>query len=195
MTCSVFVGTSLDGFIAREDGGIDWLTAAGDPQDPAAPEDFGYQAFFATVDALVMGRNTFDLVRTFDRWPYGDTPVFVLTTRPVDDRATGAGTAATTDTGAGVPPTVEVMSGAPRDVVRTLEARGFRHLYVDGGRVIQAFLADGLIDRMTISVLPILIGRGIPLFGPTPRDIHLRHVATRTFPGGMVQMEYEVVRG
>ena len=174
--CSVFVGVSLDGFIAREDGGIDWL----DTPDDEPGEDYGYHAFFASVDALVMGRNTYELVRTFDAWPYGSKPVIVLTTRPLEipeelrDR-------------------VSTMSGEPAEIVRELGARGMRHLYVDGGVTIQRFLAAGLIHRMTITRLPILIGTGIPLFGPIPHDIRLRHVATRVFRNGMVQSTYDVV--
>ena len=175
----VFIATSLDGFIAREDGGIDWLPAGGG--DPAA-DDYGYQQFFASVDALVMGRNTFELVRTFGAWPYGDTPVVVLTTRalelPRDLRAR-----------------VTVMSGDPRDVAARLAERGLHRLYVDGGRTVQGFLAAGLVRRLVVTRIPILLGRGIPLFGPLPHDVRLVHVATRSWPTGLVQSEYEVAAG
>jgi dihydrofolate reductase len=174
---SVFIGTSLDGFIAREDGGIDWLNEFGD--EPG--EDYGYAAFFDSVDALVMGRNTYDLVRTFPEWPYGTKPVIVLTSRPLDIPAELADR-------------VSTLSGPPAEIVRQLGERGFTHVYVDGGVTIQRFLAAGLIQRMTITRLPVLIGTGIPLFGPVPHDIKLRHVETRTFGNGLVQSTYEVVR-
>lgn len=180
MIAGVFIGISLDGFIAREDGAIDWLTAAGDPTTGQG-EDYGYQAFFDSVDAVVMGRNTYELVLGFGgAWPYGKKPIIVLTTRSFE-----------------IPPriadTVETMSAPPEEVVRRLEERGMERLYVDGGRTIQAFLAAGLIRRMIISRLPVLIGTGIPLFGPVPADIRLRHVDTRTYAGGIVQSEYEVI--
>jgi dihydrofolate reductase len=173
MTCSVFIATSLDGFIAREDGAIDWLTAAGNG------EDYGYADFIATVDALVMGRNTYELVLTFGGWPYEGTPVVVLSSRALDipDRLAGR---------------VEHMHAPPREVVRRLADRGASHLYVDGGRTIQAFLADGLIRRLTLTRIPVLLGRGIPLFGPLPGDVHLDHLETRTWPNGFVQSAYEL---
>lgn len=173
---SVFIGTSLDGFIAREDGGIDWLHEMGDGPD----EDYGFGAFFESVDALVMGRNTYETVRAFAEWPYGAKPVIVLTSRPVDIPASLADR-------------VNTMSGPPTEILRELGSRGMAHVYVDGGKTIQAFLAAGLIQRITITRLPILIGRGIPLFGPVPHDVKLRHVETRTFGGGLVQSTYEVV--
>jgi dihydrofolate reductase len=174
MQTSVFIGISLDGFIARPDGAIDWLVGAGEPGD------FGYHEFFASVDALVMGRNTYELVLTFDPWPYGEKPVYVLTTRPLPEPTKG--------------PDVVGLRGEPAEVMKQLEARGVRHAYVDGGVTIQRFLRAGLIDRMTISRLPVLIGEGIPLFGPTGRDIRLTHVATKTYDGGMVQSVYDVVK-
>lgn len=185
MEATVYIGTSLDGFIARENGDIDWLTDGSDQgTDEAKPtdsaEDYGYEEFFATVDALVMGRGTYDKVLTFGEWPYGDKPVIVLTSRPLD-RPTQ------------VPGTVESMSCSPAECVARLEARGMRHLYVDGGKTIQSFLRAGLITRLIITRLPVLIGRGIPLFGPLDRDVKLRHVTTRSFPNGFVQSEYEVV--
>lgn len=174
MRTSVFIATSLDGYIAREDGGIDWLHGDGSEDD----EDHGFGAFFSSVDALVMGRNTYELVRTFDQWPYGAKQVIVLTTRPITIPEPIAGT-------------VESMSGPPREVLERLAARGAEHLYIDGGRTIQGFLAEALIQRIIITRVPVLIGRGIPLFGPVPYDIHLRHVATRAFPSGLVQSEYQ----
>lgn len=177
MNATVFVGTSLDGFIAREDGGIDWLSG-GESTD--AGEDHGYRAFFDTVDALAMGRNTYELVRTFGSWPYGSKPVVVLTSRPLEIPAEIAST-------------VESMAGTPDEIVRRLAERGMRHLYVDGGRTVQAFLAAGLVQRLIITRVPVLIGRGIPLFGPVPHDIHMRHVETRSYPSGLVQSEYEVL--
>jgi dihydrofolate reductase len=173
MNATVFIATSLDGFIAREDGAIDWL-----PHDENV-EDHGYTEFFASIDTLVMGRNTYELVRTFPGWPYGSKRVVVLTHRDLE-----------------IPPelaaTVDVMSGSPREIVARLAARGAQHLYVDGGKTVQAFLAEGLIRRMIITRIPVLIGSGIPLFGAVPHDIKLRHIETRSFPSGLVQSEYEI---
>ena len=171
MKASVFIATSLDGFIARADGAIDWLP-------PGDCEPHGYDEFMATVDALVIGRKTFETVLTFDTWPYGAKPVFVLSTN----------TLATVPLGA----VAERMSGDPADIVSQLAARGFRHIYVDGGVTIQRFLQAGLIQRLIITRIPVLIGEGIPLFGATQRDIALKHIATRQYACGLVQSEYEI---
>lgn len=171
ITCSVFIGTSVDGFIARRDGSLDWLPAGGG-------EEHGYTAFIASVDAIVMGRGTFDTVLKFDPWPF-QKPVIVLTTHEPD----------------AIPPPgtlVEFMSAAPRDVVGRLAERGLKHLYIDGGVTIQRFLKAGLIDRMTITRVPVILGDGIPLFGPTGRDVRLEHLLTRTYPSGLVTTEYRV---
>jgi len=171
MKATVFIATSLDGFIARSNGDLDWLPAGGG-------EEHGYDAFMATVDALVIGRKTFETVLSFDTWPYGDKPVFVLSTRPLAPAPPGA--------------MVEHLSGEPADIVAALAARGIRHVYVDGGVTIQRFLQAGLIERLIITRVPVLIGAGIPLFGVTRRDIALTHLATRQYASGLVQSEYEV---
>jgi len=168
---SVFVGTSVDGFIARVNGELDFLP-------PGGGEPHGYDEFMASVDALVIGRNTLETVLGFAEWPYGTKPVFVLSTRALPPVPKGAA--------------VEHMSGEPAEILRQLEARGIGHVYVDGGITIQRFLQAGLIQRLTITRVPVLIGSGIPLFGGLARDVVLRHVATRHYPSGLVQSEYEV---
>lgn len=172
MRASVFVGTSLDGFIARANGSFDFLP-------PGGGEPHGYDEFMATVDALVIGRKTFETVLTLASWPYGKKPVFVLSTRPLAPIPPGA--------------VVERMSGDPAEIVSQLVARGIQHAYVDGGITIQRFLRAGLIQRLIITRVPVLIGNGIPLFGATERDIVLSHVATRQYASGLVQSEYVVV--
>jgi dihydrofolate reductase len=174
MMASVFVGTSVDGFIARPDGALDFLP-------PGGGEPHGYDEFMATVDAIVIGRNTFDVVLNFDSWPYGGKRVVVLSRRPVDLSGAAAR--------GGV---VEQMGGPPEEIVSRLAATGARHLYVDGGKTIQGFLRAGLIQRLVITRVPVLIGDGIPLFGALPRDVRLRHVMTRHYPSGLVQSEYHV---
>lgn len=173
MTASVFIATSLDGFIARLNGDIDWLpTGGGEPH--------GYDEFIAGVDAIVLGRKSFEKVLTFGDWLYGDKRVVVLSSRPVDlSAAAGA--------------IIEQMAGPPAEIVSLLAASGAHHLYIDGGLTIQRFLRAGLIQRLIITRVPVLIGDGIPLFGTLPRDIRLHHVATRPFPSGLVQSEYHVV--
>jgi dihydrofolate reductase len=168
---SVFIGTSVDGFIARPDGGLDWLPAGGG-------EEHGYEAFMASVDALVIGRKTYETVLGFESWAYGPKPVFVLSTGRL----------------APAPPkaVVERMSGDPAEIVTQLANRGIRHVYVDGGITIQRFLQAGLIQRLIITRVPVLLGQGIPLFGPLPRDVVLEHVGTRQYASGLVQSEYLV---
>jgi dihydrofolate reductase len=170
LKASVFVGTSLDGFIARLNGDLDFLP-------PGGGEPHGYNEFMATVDALVIGRNTFDTVLAFDAWPY-ERPVFVLSMRALPPVPPGA--------------VVERMSGEPGDVVAQLANRGIGHIYVDGGITIQRFLRAGLIQRLIVTRVPVLIGSGIPLFGSLPGDIALTHVATRQYASGLVQSEYIV---
>lgn len=171
MKASVFIGTSVDGFIARPNGELDFLP-------PGGGEPHGYEEFIATVDALVIGRKTFETVLAFETWPYAQKPVFVLSTRRLATAPPGA--------------VVEHMSGEPAIIVSQLDARGIRHIYVDGGVTIQRFLQAGLIQRLIITRVPVLIGDGIPLFGQLPHDVKLQHIATRHYPSGLVQSEYQI---
>jgi len=171
MKASVFIATSLDGFIARSNGALDWLP-------PGGGEPHGYDEFIASVDALVIGRKTFETVLAFDTWPYGAKPVFALSTHTLAPAPPGA--------------VVERLSGDPAEIVSQLSARGIRHVYVDGGITIQRFLQAGLIQRLIITRVPVLIGEGIPLFGATHHDIELKHIATRHYASGLVQSEYAV---
>ena len=175
MTVSVFIGTSVDGFIARPNGDLDFLPEGGG-------EPHGYDEFMAGVDALVIGRKTFETVMSFEAWPYGDKRVVVLSSNPIDLSGAAAR--------GGV---VEQMAGSPKEIVSRLAASGAEHLYVDGGITIQEFLRLGLLERLIITRVPVLIGDGIPLFGALTRDVRLQHVATRQYPSGLVQSEYLVV--
>ena len=171
MLASVFVGMSLDGFIARPDGRFDFLKSAeGGPH--------GYEEFMATVDALLIGSGTYKVVLGLGGWFYGKKPVFVLSSKPLAPAPKEA--------------IVERMSGEPREVAKQLDTRGLKHVYVDGGFTVQQFLEAGLIDRLIINRVPVLIGSGIPLFGRLSRDIPLKHIATRTLKGGGVQSEYHI---
>jgi len=168
---SVFVGMSLDGFIARPDGRFDFLQSA-----ESGPH--GYEEFIATVDALLIGRGTYEVVLGMGGWFYGKKPVFVLSTKPLAPAPKEA--------------VVERMNGEPREIAKQLDARGIKHVYVDGGLTVQRFLDAGLVHRLIINRVPVLIGSGIPLFGPLSRDIPVKHVATRTLKGGGVQSEYHI---
>ena len=173
MTVSAFVGTSVDGFIARPNGDLDFLP-------PEGGEPVGYNEFMATIDTIVIGRKTFETVLGFGgEWPYGKKSVVVLSGSPVDFSGVRNGI-------------VERMSGSPGDILARLADRGSRNIYVDGGITIRKFLEAGLVHRLIITRVPVLIGEGIPLFGKLPHDIRLRHVATVDTPGGLVRSEYVV---
>jgi dihydrofolate reductase len=178
MTASVFVGTSLDGFIARLNGSFDFLPANGG-------EPHGYDEFIASIDAIVMGRNTFETVLTLGPWPYSGKRVVVLSSRPL--------TRSLADLSASSGGVIEQMAGSPAQIVAQLAASGAHHLYIDGGITIQQFLRAGLIQRLIITRVPVLIGEGIPLFGSLPHDVRLRHVMTRHYPSGLVSSEYQVI--
>jgi dihydrofolate reductase len=173
MRLSVFCGVSVDGFLARPDDALDFL-------HPGEQAPHGFTEFLASVDAVVIGRRTFEVVLKLGHLTlYGKKPVVVLSSRPLDFSSVTRGN-------------VEQTSGEPSEIKKQLEARGFKHVYVDGGITIQRFLAAGCVDRLVITRVPVLIGAGISLFGPVPRDIWLRHVETRSYTGGLVQSEYEI---
>jgi dihydrofolate reductase len=173
MQLSVFCGVSVDGFLARPDDSFDFLQAG--EQEPHR-----FKEFLASVDVVAIGRRTFEVVRKLGHLGlYGNKPVIVLSSRPLDLSTVQS-------------PNVERSSGEPAEIVEQLKARGFRHAYLDGGITIQRFLAAGCIDQLVITRVPVLIGAGVPLFGPVPRDIRLRHIATNTYADGLVQSEYQV---
>lgn len=174
MKVSVYIATSVDGFIAGTRGEIDWL------QNPAyaiAGEDFGYAEFMSGVDAIVMGWNTFAKVLEFPEWPYGKTPVVVLSssTRKIPQ---------------GIP--AEISCETPAEITARLRLAGFQRIYVDGGKVISAFLAAQLVTDLTLTRIPLLLGEGIPLFSAPARQTGLRHSSTRVWPNGFVQSLYQV---
>jgi dihydrofolate reductase len=179
-TGSVFLGMSVDGFIARLDGDIGWLTGGADPDGPpddGEGGDFGFAEFVAGIDALVMGRSTYDFIKPFAEWPYQGKPVHVLSTtlEPGADRRI-------------------TVHRSLDEAVEALGAAGYRRVYVDGGRTVHAFLRAGLIADLTLSRVPVLIGTGHTPFGELAADIRLEHMRTRSFSGGMVQSTYRVRR-
>lgn len=172
MSVYVYVATSLDGFIADAEGGLDWLMEVPNPDG----SDFGFSAFMAGIDAIVMGRTTFETVVSFEMWPY-DKPVFVLsnTAREVPGNLVGK---------------AEIISGDLRNVVNDLERRGYNDLYVDGGRVIQGFLAEDLVDTLIITRVPVILGDGIPLFGKLTEKLGFRHDKTEVLNDTLVKNYY-----
>ena len=174
---SVYIATSLDGFIARKNGALDWLNGG----DEQGAEDYGYQEFMDSVDVLVVGRKTFEKALTFGEWPYRGKKVVVL--------STGAPSIP-----GSLHDSVTVLSSSPKDLVEHLSSQGATHLYIDGGITIQHFIAAGLVDEMIITRIPILIGDGVPLFGPLNEDVKLTHIATRQFDNGYVQSKYRFTK-
>lgn len=176
MKCSAFIATSLDGYIARKNGDLDWLPHS---DGAAGKEDYGFNDFFASIDTLVVGRKTYELALTFKEWPYRGKRVIVLSSRfpkmpeRLNEDATGT-------------------SLSPSELIHQLASSGSEHTYVDGGQTIQSFLRASLIQEMTITIVPVLLGGGIPLFGPLVHDIRLEHLSTRAYASGLVQSGYEV---
>ncbi len=171
--CSVFIATSLDGFIARKDGGLDFLSSV-----ERAGEDYGYADFASSVDAIVMGRATYDVVVGFSAWPYTGKRLLVMTHRPIDPKHGE-----------------EACAGDPRALVERLGGEGVKRIYVDGGVVVRAFLRAGLVDDMVISVIPTLLGEGLPLFGEGTPERKLVLEASRAYESGLVQLRYRVEAG
>ncbi len=176
-TGHVFIGTSLDGFIARKNHDIAWLT-----DYPTLGEDHGFAAHMERVDAVVMGRGTYEAIRDMKPWHYSK-PVVVLSRSLTN-----------ADIPAEIADKVEVMAATPEAAMENFAARGWGAVYVDGGSVIQSFLKAGLVEDLVISRIPVLIGEGISLFGPLKADVMLEHRQTRAFPSGLVQSVYRVRR-
>lgn len=172
MTTWVYIAASLDGYIAAEDGSIDWLTGLDNPSN----DDYGYAEFMKGIDGLVMGRGTFETVLTFPAWPY-TKKVFVLSNGMATLPAHLAGKA-------------ELLSKPPREVLTYLAGHGHQSLYIDGGETIRRFLKEDLIDEIIVTTVPVLLGRGRPLFGETGALLRLTHVSTITYPNGLVKNHF-----
>ncbi len=172
MKVSVYIGMSLDGCIAKKDGGLDWLMEVPNPEG----SDFGFAEFMAGVDAIVMGRATFDFVAASGLWPY-EKPVFVLSRslEVIPEALEGK---------------VETLAGTPQEVLAQMQARGFESLYVDGGNVIQQFLNADLVDELILSRVPVLLGKGIRLFANLEHESRWNHEATEVLAGQMVKSRY-----
>ncbi|GIV31370.1 MAG: diacylglycerol kinase [Saprospiraceae bacterium] len=171
--CSTFIATSLDGYIADRNGGVDFLEMIPNPDRL----DMGYVAFNEKIDALLMGRKSFETVCGFDvPWPY-DKPVFVLsnTLRGIPEEYSGK---------------AFLMSGKVREVLDELEQRGYHRLYIDGGKTIQSFLEEDLIEEMIITVFPVLLGGGIPLFGELENPLEFDLVNSQVYLDQLVQLHY-----
>jgi dihydrofolate reductase len=171
----VFIAASLDGFIARQDGSIDWLLSRDDPQ-----EEHGFRDFIDGVDGMVMGRGGYEAAAALDRWPH-EKPALVLSRQlaraPVPEKLEGR---------------LRFSDLAPRAAMEMLESEGWSRVYVDGGLIIQSFLREGLIADLVVTHVPVLIGTGRQLFGPIRSDVALTHLGTTAFPSGLVQSRYRV---
>ena len=166
----LFIASSLDGYIARADGSIDWLFH---------DADYGYAPFWRGIDTVVMGRKTYDVVSSFDEYPYTGREAWVFSrTRSGDDGR------------------ARFFAGDPSGLVRDLKGREGGDLWlVGGGEVTRGLLADGLIDEIVVSIHPILLGRGVPLFLPQPRETPLTLAGCESFPSGLVQLTYHLAPG
>lgn len=178
LKCSVYIAQSLDGYIATPDGDVDWLSQF---DDSLGREDYGYHEFLDSVDVIVMGSHTYEKVLSFLMWPYEDKHVIVLSGRELeipDD----------------LQDKVTLMNAEPAEVVARLAEAKAEHVYVDGGDTLSRFLAAGLIESLTVTTVPLLLGAGRPLFSALPAEIALEHLQTQTFPNGLVQTKYRVIR-
>jgi dihydrofolate reductase len=173
MKNSVFIATSIDGFIAKKDGGIDWLLELPNPEG----SDFGFADFMRGIDAIVMGRNTYEFAASLPEWLY-EKPVIVLskTMNAIPDKLIGK---------------IELLNAQPSEVVKRLNSRQYNNLYIDGGKTIQNFLAEDLIDELIITRIPILLGEGIPLFANSGKEQKFIHLKTEIFNNSLVKSHYK----
>jgi len=184
MKCSVFIAASMDGFIARTDGSVDWLHTAGKPDVDLGDEaDMGMRDYMASVDCMIMGRKCMDMIDSMnlspEQWPYGDTRIIVLSNTLKEPPS-------------GMRGKVEMYSGNILALIQRLEGEGYKHAYIDGGATIQAFINHGLINEITITRIPVLLGEGKPLFGKTDRAIKLHNCSARAFANDFIQEYCEV---
>lgn len=181
--CAVFIATSIDGYIARKCGSLDWLDPVQDAASQAG-DDLGYKAFYGSVDAIVMGRNTYDTVKRFPEWPYSGKRCLVLSHRELGDDL---------PEGPAGPCAVEACAGEPAQILKQIWNEGVRRVYIDGGATIQQFQAAGLLDELIVSVAPVMLGTGIPLFREGSEQ-QFQFISSCTSITGLVQIKWRSVR-
>ena len=172
MKVTYYVAASLDGYIAKPDGDVSWLEELNIP-----PEEAGYEEFFSTVDALVMGRGTYDIIYAFGAWPYGEKPVWVCSNSVIKELK-GANLQRETSL---------------EDAISSARKLGVKHLWlVGGGKLAASFLRLSLVTDISVALMPIVLGEGIPLFGSLSQSIRLRQVACESHKSGFTQIEYKI---
>lgn len=175
MKTFVYIAQSLDGFIAKPDGNLDWLN------HNSYGEDYGFKKFMKNIDVMLMGANTFNVVMNFDEWIYNNKKVFVLSNRMKME-----------DIPQRLYDKVEISNLSPKEIISELKEKGTKGIYVDGGKLIQSFLKEDLIDELIITQVPILLGNGIPLFGSLGKEIKLELIRNQSFKSGLIQFNYKI---
>ena len=183
MKCSVYIATSIDGYIATPDGGVDWLHTSGNLEADMGSEDMGFQSFMDSVDCMIMGRKCMEMISSMnitpEQWPYGDVRIVVLSNTVKEPPKNLSGK-------------IEMYSGDVQELIIKLESSGFKHAYIDGGSTITSFINLKLIDEMTITKAPVLLGGGVPLFGKINTSVKLENAKASTFPNDFIQVKYNV---
>jgi len=183
MKCSVYIATSVDGYIATADGGVDWLHTAGNLEVDMGSEDMGFQSYMDSVDCMIIGRKCMEMISSMnitpEQWPYGDVRIVVLsnTVKKPPENLSGK---------------IEMYSGDIQDLIIKLESSGFKHAYIDGGSTITSFINLELINEMTITKAPVLLGGGKPLFGKINKNVKLENAKASSFPNDFIQVKYSV---
>ncbi len=173
----VFIATSIDGYIAKKNGDLDWLTTFSPPTATDEDKDCGYSKFISSIDVLVMGRNSYETVAKFDPWPYQGKRVIVISKSLTS-----------------VCEQAELYSGEITHLIEKLHAEGIKHIYVDGGVTISSFLNANLVDEMIISLIPVVLGSGTPLFSKINNDKWCRLISSQAYSNGLVQLRYNLVK-
>lgn len=169
---SIYIASSIDGYIARKDGGLDWLEYV-----HTGNEDYGFEKFMSSIDAVVMGRKTYEVVTGLDEWAYKNKRVIVLSNSFNTVRKEA-----------------ELFSGELTKLLSQLHAENIKHIWIDGGVTISRFLEAGLVDEITISIIAMVLGSGIPLFSVMNQEHKCRLISMQSYPSSLAQLKYEVVR-
>ncbi|NKF49290.1 dihydrofolate reductase [Shewanella sp. WXL01] len=184
MKCSVFIATSIDGYIATEDGNVDWLEQAGNQQaDMSDNPDMGFNEYINSVDCMIMGRKCMEKIASFnltdEQWPYGKLPIYVLSRTMTKPPQNLVGK-------------VEMVNDGIEALLSRLELQGLKHAYIDGGATICAFINLQLIERMIITQAPVVLGKGISLFNDIKSPVSVTQVSAQSYPNDFVQVSYRL---